>query len=721
VREVQQRLIIEPILSQLPEPPAIALPALLSRWLYQGYGVGNLLNLAIAAQVSLQGWDLRQKLIAEVNFQGQLLQDTDFRQATFDRCRFSPSLGSILHLVFSPDGQYIAASDSSYQIKIWAVATQQEIALLLGHQGWVWHLQFSPDCRYLLSGSSDRTMRVWDWATGDCLQIITDHQDWVWRVGFGFNKNIVISICADRYLRIWWWRTGRCLLAFRVPDIQVRDGAFHGRRGLLAICGVEGIKIWHVWTGQLRQFITQPEAINLRSLCLSPDGQWLIGAGFDCNIHYWQIDTGLYQGMLEGHGTQIVHLGYDGTGQLLSACLEQVRLWDLTTRLCTQAIPVARDSGRGLAYRSPLLVTGSDNGVVKFWNLATGKCLQTAQGNAPRVMELATNGHNRIVATSKDDGTISLWDFSQLPAIGIAPPVQVYPKGHRGMCTALAFSADGCFLASTGSDRLIRIWDVAQGTVLLSLAGHTDDINQLRFLNTHTLFSYSNDGSGRRWDLTTGTSEILSHPQQQWFMVVDCAPTGGQLALGSITALVRTIDLVTSDSQEFQATGNRLRKLRYSNDGRWLVGITDDGQLNCWDLAAAWRHRCWSIGSLQVTAMVFHPGNSNQLFLATEAGSIAQWDLIEQSCLAVVNAPADNSLRYHHQAISSLCALPHPAQLISCNVAGSIQVWNLATVGLQAVYDLDLPLPYQGMRVAQAQGLNSAQSLTLKQLGAAID
>jgi WD40 repeat protein len=719
VREVQQRLIIEPLLSQLLDPPAIALPALLNRWLYQGYGVGNLLSLAIAAQVSLQGWDLRQKFIAEVNFQGQLLQDTDFRQATFDRCRFSSSMGSILQLVFSPNGQYLAASDSSYQIKIWEVATQKEVALLIGHQGWVWNLQFSPDGQYLLSGGGDCTMRIWDWSKGDCIQVIPGHRDWVWRVAFGFNKNLAISICADRYLRVWWWRTGRCLLSFQVPDLQVRDGAFHGRRGLLAVCSSEGIKIWHIWTAQQRQLITQSAATNVRSVCFSPDGQWLIGASFDCELHYWNVDTGIQRGSLQGHTTQIVHLGYDDGGQFISACLEQVRVWDLATGTCTRIINVARDSGRGLAYRSSLLVTGSDNGVVKFWNLATGKCLQTAQGSAPRVMELATNSNNRIVATNKDDGTISLWDLTQLPATGIVPPSRIYPEGRGG--SALAFSADGCRLASTGSDRLIRIWDVAEGIVLLTLTGHTDSISQLRFLDADTLFSYSNDGTSRQWDLTTGGFQILTNPQQEWFLVVDCAPNGRQIALGSITAMVRVIDRTTGSTRDLQAIGNRLRWLMYSRDGRWLVGITDDGQLNCWDLLADYQQRHWFIGAIQVTTMVFHPQVEHWIFLAIADGTIAQWDLLEQCCLDRVNGPAPDSLFYHYQAISSLRALPDPDQLISCNVAGVIQLWDLDEDGLREVYRLEFPWPYQDMQMAQTRGLNSAQLLTLKQLGAAID
>jgi WD40 repeat protein len=156
----------------------------------------------------------------------------------------------------------------------------------------------------------------------------------------------------------------------------------------------------------------------------------------------------------------------------------------------------------------------------------------------------------------------------------------------------------------------------------------------------------------------------------------------------------------------------------YSRNGRWLVGITDDGWLNCWDLQAEYRQRHWFIGALQVTTMVFHPRVEHGIFLASADGAIAHWDLQEQCCLDRVNAPAPDSLFCHHEAISSLRALPDPDQLISCNVAGSIRVWDLTAAGLQEAYRLEFPWPYQGMQMAETQGLNSAQLLTLKQLGA---
>ena len=54
---------------------------------------------------------------------------------------------------FSPDGQTLASA--SREIRLWDVATRQEIATLEGHTHWVLSVSYSPDGTTLASGSSD--------------------------------------------------------------------------------------------------------------------------------------------------------------------------------------------------------------------------------------------------------------------------------------------------------------------------------------------------------------------------------------------------------------------------------------------------------------------------------------------------------------------------------------------------------------------------------------
>jgi WD40 repeat protein len=725
VRDVQQRLIMRPLIAQLgvqgvnhrqrsPADRVLAcchhLLALCQKTsLIPGYSGGNIINLLIALKVDLQGYDFTNLYIAEVDFQAITLRNVDFTGATFERCRFAQGMGSTIRLTFSPNGKYLAASDTNYQIKIWEIATNQEIITLIGHQSWVWDVQFSHDCQQILSGSSDETMRLWDMASGECLQIFHGHRDWVWRVSFAVNSNLAISLGADRQVKIWWWRTKLNLLTFTIPDLHIRDGAFHGMRGLLAVCGDEGIKIWQVWTGRRYQQINTANSSYLRLVSFSPDGQTILGADFSCTIHCWSVNTGNYLFDLSGHPTQIIEINYDDVGHIISSCLEQIRVWSLQTGVCVQVINFGNDCGKAAAYQSPLVATGSDNGVIKLWNLETGQCLTTAGGNAPRVLSLVAHPQHQTVVSSHDDGTIHFWNFDQMTLSGIPPTI--HRPAHRGMSGALAFSFDGRLIASTGSDRLIKIWDVITGENLQTLAGHTDYIPQLIFADDHTIISQSYDNTTRQWDLTTGRWEIPTCTSGQWILVLCRSPNGQLIAFGSDTATLTVLQQNTGQTSSYAAVGNRLRRLTFSQDGSLIIGITDDRVLNLWNIADNYQHCSWEIGERDAVSITPHPTKSHLLIIGSDDGSISIWDLKCQVCL--------DRLPAHQQDISAIAIIPYPDRVVSCSLDGSIKVWKLQNDRLtKELYSIDFGKPYQNLQMSGVKGLNRSQLDTLARLGA---
>jgi WD40 repeat protein len=711
IRNIQQRLLLEPLGRKLTrQHGAKAIEHLHSlipctrNLAPLGYASGNLLNLAHQLQADFTDWDLTNLYIAEVNFQEMLLRQVDFRGTTFDRCRFAQGLGTIIGLSFSADGRYLAASDTRFQIKVWEVATNREIAMLIGHQSWVWDVQFSHDSKYLISGSSDETIRIWDIFSGECLQVVKGHQDWVWRVNFIFNSQLAVSIGADRQVKIWWWKHRRNLLTFKVPDVRVRDGVFHPRRRLLAVCGEQGVKIWQIWLGKQIQFIDDPRALQLRLVSFSPDGNRIFGANFACTIHCWDVDTGTHLFDLAGHPTQVGEINYDRTGQIISTCLAQIRVWNLHTGACLRAIDLGTDAGKGVAYQAPFVATGSDNGTVKVWNLETGKCISTAGGCAPRIMSLATNCHNQIVASSRDDGSLYLWNFER------RQEQPIILQAHQGLAAGLAFSPNGQLVASTGSDLLIKIWDASTGEQLQSLTGHTDYTPQLLFADNHTLLSRSYDATTRQWDLDTGQGKIFTDLQPQWVMVLARDPDCQWIAFGSDSPTLTVLHRPTGKITSYPAVGNRLRQLIFTHDGRSIIGITDDRHLNRWDLDRNYYHTVAQIGDRDATAIVAHPIYSHLLISGNDDGTISIWDLELQTWIYRIQA--------HHKEILSIELITQLNRVISCSVDGSIKLWELHKYTLKEVDSIESIKPYQMMLLGDNKGLNQAQLTSLVQLGA---
>jgi WD40 repeat protein len=86
----------------------------------------------------------------------------------------------------------------------------------------------------------------------------------------------------------------------------------------------------------------------------------------------------------------------------------------------------------------------------------------------------------------------------------------------------VAFSPDGRLLASGSADNTIKLWDVATGSEVRTLTGHTDDVNSVAFSpDGRLLASGPWDKTGwdktiKLWDVATGSEvrTLTGHTRQ---------------------------------------------------------------------------------------------------------------------------------------------------------------------------------------------------------------
>ena len=70
--------------------------------------------------------------------------------------------GVVLSVTYSPDGVTLASGSQDGAIRLWDAATGARKRTLRGHSSNITSLAFSPDSLKLASGSRDRTVRLWD-------------------------------------------------------------------------------------------------------------------------------------------------------------------------------------------------------------------------------------------------------------------------------------------------------------------------------------------------------------------------------------------------------------------------------------------------------------------------------------------------------------------------------------------------------------------------------
>lgn len=149
---------------------------------------------------------------------------------------------------------------------------------------------------------------------------------------------------------------------------------------------------------------------------------------------------------------------------------------------------------RRIVIDAPLIVTASDDSIVKAWDIDTGKCLSALQMEN-NVYALALSAAHKLfcVPAAKD---ILVWDIKANKKMHLL-------SGHEGCISALVLK--GVNLWSGSYDGTLCFWDINSGVCkkIISHFGYQIDALSLKEEN-RTLIGASNLGYGFAWDVTKG-------------------------------------------------------------------------------------------------------------------------------------------------------------------------------------------------------------------------
>lgn len=127
-------------------------------------------------------------------------------------------------MAFSPDGQTIAVAGEN-SLKLWSISGRREAAKLSGHDMRVNAVAFSPDGKTISTGSSDKTVKLWDVASHQEMVTLRHEdspveseasrgqQDVVLHVGFSPDGKTLVSNSVNGIWRLWYAASGEEVVA----------------------------------------------------------------------------------------------------------------------------------------------------------------------------------------------------------------------------------------------------------------------------------------------------------------------------------------------------------------------------------------------------------------------------------------------------------------------------------------------------------------------------
>jgi WD40 repeat protein len=729
IRNTQKKLLLTPIghkISNHQNTTTIAenLQAIIQQFRQQshnqtGYAIGNIINLLLALNIDLTGYDFSHLTIRQAYLQQAELPQVNFTRCHFNQTVFSQDLGSIFTVTFSLDHRILVTGGMDGKIRIWQVADGKQIHAWQAHDDWIRHVTFSPDGQLIASCSNDRSVKIWkilDWENIHCLYNLQGHTDWVWSARFIAVKGILflISVSQDRTARFWNINFGKFIRAFSQPQELVWSVAFSNNGRLLATSSTTYVKLWSILTRRCLKIFTD-KADRVRALAFHPNGKTLVGSD-DLQLKIWDLKSGeCIKTCKLPANSAIWSLSFSPDGQqLISAGTDKIQIWNANTWQPIATMIEPRSRIRSISY-SPdqtMMAVGSDDQLVRIWDTKSSQPIKTLAGASNRIWTIAvspiTSSGIVYLASGSDDSQIRIWN-------GATGELLQTLSGHQGRIRSLAFSPSGKLLASGSHDRTVKLWDVATSECLTTYDQHTDWVWSVIFdQDDQTLISAADDRTILRWNIATSTAQALPELDTVWIWTIAAHP---QLPLLAVTGVSQQIELRDNYSGKIThiLTGHqqRIRSIVFNASGTKLASSSDDLTIKLWDMEQQSCLQTFTGHKREIRAVIFIPASATTpelLVSASDDLTIRIWDIALGECLKI--------LKGHSQGIWSLCYSPALQTLFSCSQDETIKLWDLQASECTAT--LTMSKPYDGMQIKRVSGLSIATQTTLITLGAVI-
>jgi WD40 repeat protein len=585
-----------------------------------------------------------------------------------------PDVGAtIASAAWSPAGQTVALGTMSGRLRTWrpleaaaGAAGPPEIDVA-AHDAAIWDLAFSPDGRLLASASADGTVGLHDPATAARVGTLAGHEGAVYGVDFSPAGGLLATASRDRTIRLWDPRTRVEQAVLRGHEGTVYAVRFTADGERLVTASQDGtVRIWNVAEQAELRAIAVGDGRVFRVAC-SSDGRWIAAAGEDGSATVW-ADDGVLVHRLR-HPQRVNAVGFVGSGEL---------------------------------------ATASGDGVLRVWDIATGRELSRRRGHADAIWTLAVRTGSTTVVTGSEDASARVWDT----ASGPGPLVRL-----SGRVQALAMPPAGGLLAAGDATGLVQV--IAADTLSARAAFTTTAgrVNSLAFTPDATqLVAASDDGSVRRWDLVSGKPLAPFTPHTRRVYDLACSPDGRGIATGSED---RTARLVAADdgrellpplrhparvfSVAFHPDGRRLatacgdrivrlwsladgRELAacrghtgpvnwvaFSADGERLASASSDGTVRIWSGADGARVSVLTGAARQVWRTAFSP-DGTRVAATVADGTVQLWDLASGRPVAVLRGHADQAW--------GLVFAPDGRSLATSSYDGTVRLWGVSAAAV---------------------------------------
>lgn len=386
-------------------------------------------------------------------------------------------------LLFLPDGTHFALAVGRF-VQIWRTPLGTEDRLFApfvrhrvhaGHHSAVTLVTWLPDLRFLLLALEDMTARL-VLLHADEAAVATafaGHRDAVVCALFNAAQDAIYTVLRDGAVFRWEyvlppgteddestqaWRI--VLKDFFHSDAKVLCAAFHPEHGLLVVGFTNGeFRLVEVPTFLLVQQLLMGQNV-VDTVAVNASGEWLafgLAQLGQLLVYEWQLE--LYILKQQGHFDAMNALAYlpDGLRIVTASDDGKVKLWDIQLGFCLATFSDHTSAVLAVVFakKGSVVFTALLDGTVRAYDLIRYRNFRTfTAAERVRFTALAADPSGEVVcAGSEDTFDVYVWLVQTAQLVDTL-------HGHEGPVLCLAFGAESGVLALALWDQTVRVWSV---------------------------------------------------------------------------------------------------------------------------------------------------------------------------------------------------------------------------------------------------------------------
>ncbi len=407
--------------------------------------------------------------------------------------------GKIGHqFAVSPDGKLLAAQTGAFFVTVFDIASGRKM-LSIDAIGFVKEVVFAPDSKSLLIAGSEKIAKLWSLPSGKEVGTFKDVTG-----GLAFSPNgKTIAMCIKDTIKLWDVEKGYDIAILRGHANDVFTVAFSLDGLKLASGGFDNTaKIWNVPTAETRG-ILRGHTKAISNISFSPDSKLLASASEDKTARIWDVEMEQVRRPLGGHSDVVVFTAFSPDERTVATIAKDgmIKIWDIATG--KQLLSFDSLNHGGDLFYSPngkLIATANfwDGKDVSLWDAATGDLRCSFPIKSPWGVRFSKDG-SRVTAPG-DYKTVKLWDTANC--------AETWVFNIESEFNYLAvFTPDDRLIAFQiiNSDRSLKMIDTESGKELATFSGHDEQLDFADISpNGKRLITYDKAGLIKVWDIANG-------------------------------------------------------------------------------------------------------------------------------------------------------------------------------------------------------------------------